>query len=158
MEGNNIIGVVQPKAHVDLNLPDIVDGSLVDVVETYARLLDDSAALGQELGEHTRFALTGRSFDETGVEQRMKVQASAGNISVLRLEQTADVDSVLGFVFQGEDFPVFDGTAFFWQVLNNPSYTLDSNLHLPKHTIKSKVGDIDTQVCAFFAWHSSSFN
>lgn len=138
--------VVHAKAYVDLNLPAVVTRSLANVVNTYKQLSEDDGGNADELGPHTRFALTGRFWDEGRTEHRVQVQAVQGDISELQLEQTADVDSALGFLYEDEDFPVFEGSSFFWQVLNNPSYTLKSDLHLPKYALKGTDGQGDLKV------------
>lgn len=134
MDGNRVY-VVEPKTNIDLGLPEVITRSLGGVLQTYNELREESGGFGDELGPHTAFALTGRCADETGTERRVKVQAVDGRINQLKLEQTSDVDSALGFVYEDQAFPFFEHVTFFWQILNNPSYTLESDLHLPKYTL-----------------------
>jgi hypothetical protein len=134
------------KPNLDDNLPTIISGNLADFQKRYQEIADQENYKTSEFGSHTHFALTGQYRDQDLEEYQMKVDPSSGHIPSYHLKQHADVDSVIGFVYEDDTFPLLEDHTFFYQVLNNTDFTLETSLHLPPYNLAGPNGEATDNV------------
>ncbi|QRW13689.1 hypothetical protein RhiLY_12688 [Ceratobasidium sp. AG-Ba] len=121
--------LLKPRLDDEANWGTTVTGDLGDFTRKYERLKSEAGAQGDDWGPHTRFALTSQ-FSEDGSDYRMKIEPQ-GELSVPRVEQVWDVDSVLIFLEEGDEFPLGEGHTLFYTPMNHADFTLQSSLHIP---------------------------
>ncbi|KAG8755502.1 hypothetical protein FRC11_005982 [Ceratobasidium sp. 423] len=140
--------VLQPK--LDEDLPPIVDMDLGEFVEKYyalARMSSD--CMTWNYGEHTELALTGTFEDMLLQKHRVRLIHGTNKIQPEEIDQTADIDSVIGWVFEGDTIPLLPGHSIFFYVLNNPDYTLKTSLHMDPYIFRDDEGNETGQVAHY---------
>ncbi|KAG9121244.1 hypothetical protein FRC07_002882 [Ceratobasidium sp. 392] len=110
-----------------------VSGDLDQFSWKYTQLMTRAGARSSDYGPHTRFALTAQ-YDKGDAHFRMKLEPQ-GQLSVPRVEQIWDVDSVLVFLDEDDDFPMEEGTLYYTP-MNNTEFTLVSSLHIPPMQVR----------------------
>jgi hypothetical protein len=125
------------KPHIDENLPEIKDYTLRQWNNKCCTL----ATSAPDLVERDTFALTGHyTSAEDGQKYRAKLDFSGCGISRdMVIEQTCDIDSVLGVVM-GE-FPIAARVIFRYYMLSSFTHTLSANLHIPGVLVPDGDGD-----------------
>ena len=128
--------------YIDGDLPPIRKVPLGKFCEKYHALAHEfSDGKPWEFGEHTTLGLTGRYQDALLQEHRLQITNDSTPIGPDELDQTADVDSVIGWLFQGDPFPLLPNHSIFLYVLNNPAYTLSSSLHIDPFEFVDEQGE-----------------
>ncbi|QRV82315.1 hypothetical protein RhiJN_10330 [Ceratobasidium sp. AG-Ba] len=130
----------RPDYFLDNNLPPIVTGRLRDFNHKFRELADLSFLRQDQFGPHTKFALTGRySVSEDQTEQ-MKINIDDVQTQPFRLSVSSDVDSVIGIICKGEDFPIKPDHSLFYSILNNSEFAHKLSNHLPPYEYTSPTG------------------
>ncbi|KAG8702957.1 hypothetical protein FRC08_003149 [Ceratobasidium sp. 394] len=114
---------------VDDNLPPIVDHSILAWVRRFDKLREGGTDAAERLA--CTFALTGHYTDEdTLADARARLDFSDRAIRPdLLIHQVCDIDSVIGIVT--DEFPIQDVAVFDYHLINDFSYCLTSDLHIP---------------------------
>lgn len=141
------------KPHLDEGLPAIQHMSLNGFVHSY--MVKANAGERSTFGPHTTFALTGQTTTRNGQPIRLGLHDRRDPVDPETVSQICDIDSAIGFVFQGDRFPIEAGHSLFVHVLNNTDYTLKSSLHVPKFNIPDNDGNPSTIVSAL--WQTINF-
>ncbi|KAG8697508.1 hypothetical protein FRC08_006483 [Ceratobasidium sp. 394] len=121
---------------LDLELPRLVAIDLEEFAQIYRELAAGADLSPEEFGPHTVAALTG-TYTQNGEPQRMKI-VLPNDVQAHELEQHCDVDSVIGFVYEGDPFPLPDDVCLQYQPLNNTDFTLEHSLHLPTFKVPGR--------------------
>jgi hypothetical protein len=117
------------KPRLDCNLPLVINGNLSQFRDEYNALADREGLKSDEYGPHTVFALTGNYMVPQSAH-RLRVHPKDGETQAFRISQHCDVDSVIGFVYKDDPFPLLPNSTLFYNVFNNTDFTLDSSLHI----------------------------
>ncbi|KAG8736463.1 hypothetical protein FRC10_009305 [Ceratobasidium sp. 414] len=114
---------------IDENLPRIVDHSILSWLRRFDKLREDRTEAGERLA--CTFALTGHYRDEdTDSDARARLIFSDRAIRPnLVIHQVCDIDSVIGVVT--DEFPIQNEAVFEYHLINDISYCLTSDLHIP---------------------------
>ncbi|KAG8733048.1 hypothetical protein FRC10_000460 [Ceratobasidium sp. 414] len=114
---------------VDQDLPPIVEHSVFSWVQRFDKLREGHTEADEELA--CTFALTGHYIDEhTNEPARAKLDFSDRAIRPdFLIHQICDIDSVIGIVTN--EFPIQDRAVFEYHLINDVSYCLGSDLHIP---------------------------
>ncbi|KAG8782267.1 hypothetical protein FRC12_021019, partial [Ceratobasidium sp. 428] len=130
----------QTKAAIDHPPGRIVTGDLRTFRELHERLADQDGKKPDEFGLHSKLTMTGQ-YEEGEEPMRLNILPQ-GPVSRARLQEMWDVDSVIGFIHEGDQFPLEVGTTLFYHPLNNTEFTLEASLHLPKIKLQGE-GTLD---------------
>ena len=77
-----------------------------------------------DFGEHMALALTGHYHSEVLQHKCLKITWGSAVIDPTEIDQSADVDSVIGWLYPGDPFPLLPDHSIFLHTLNNFEYTL----------------------------------
>ncbi|QRV97844.1 hypothetical protein RhiJN_25863 [Ceratobasidium sp. AG-Ba] len=102
--------------------------------QKYNSIRQDAQKDSCDFGPHTRFALTSQ-YTDNGEQFRVKLQPE-GIVSIPRVQELWDVDSVIVFLYEGDEFPLPAGCTLYYTPMNHKDFTLQHSLHLPPIEIR----------------------